>query len=141
MVSVWTDPDIGTGTFFVVIDPESDNDVSDLEFIKVGVKPTSGRLEEVMYTAESQEVRQGARYIAEVEFDKGEMWKVRILLKGEGWDGELTSEVEATPDGSIGPIAVVIYALPFVAVGALWVRAIMRRRETVEEDEEDERNE
>lgn len=136
LVSVWTDPDIGIGTFFVVIDPEPGNDVSDVKSIKIGVKPTSGRLDEAMYTAQSQEVRQGARYIAEVEFDKGEMWKVRILLEGEGWDGELTSEVEATPDGSIGPIAVVIYALPFLAVGFLWVRAIMRRRETVEEEDD-----
>ena len=136
LVSVWTDPDIGIGTFFVVIDPEPGNDVSDVKSIKVGVKPTSGRLDEAMYTAQSQEVRQGARYIAEVEFDKGEMWKVRILLEGEGWDGELTSEVEATPDGSIGPIAVVIYALPFLAVGFLWVRAIMRRRETVEVEDD-----
>jgi hypothetical protein len=64
------------------------------------------------------------------------MWKVRVVLEGKGWEGELNSEVEATPDGSIGPIAVVIYALPFLAVGILWVRAIMRRRESVEENKD-----
>lgn len=135
LVSVWTDPDIGIGTFFIVMDPQSGDDASDIKSIRVGVKPTSGRLEEEIYAAESQRVRNGARYMAEVEFDKGEMWKVRIVLEGEDWEGELNSEVEATPDGTIGPIAVVIYALPFLAVGILWVRAIMRRRETVEVEE------
>lgn len=128
LVSVWTDPDIGIGTFFVILEPVSGNELPEITSIQVGVEPTSGRLEEKIYDAEPQRVRRGARYYAEVEFDKGEMWKVRVILKGPGWEGELHSEVEATPDGTIGPIGLLIYALPFVAIGILWVRAIIRRR-------------
>ena len=137
LVSVWTDPDIGIGTFFVVFDPNPKHQgryPTDIHSVKVGVKPTSGRLEEAMYDATPQRARNGARYMSEVEFDQGEMWKVRIVIDGNGWGGELNSEVEATPDGSIGPIVILIYAIPFVLVGILWVRAIMVRRQGAEDE-------
>lgn len=129
MVSVWTDPDIGIGTFFVVMEPTSDDQpTDDIQSIKVGVAPTSGRLDEKVYTAESQPTRRGARYSVEVEFDKGEMWKVRVILEGDGWADELNSEVEATPDGSISLMAIFVYLIPFVGIGILWIRAIIIRR-------------
>lgn len=129
LVSVWTDPDIGIGTFFVVFEPASGDDTSEITSVQVAVEPTSGRLDERIYSAESQYVRYGARYFVEVEFDQGEMWNVRVILEGPGWEAELLSEVEATPDGTIGPIGLLIYALPFVAIGIIWIRAMIRRRE------------
>lgn len=129
LVSVWTDPDIGIGTFFVVFDPKSDDhSANDIRSVKIGVEPVSGRLEEAIYEFEPQRTRSGARYWTEVEFDKGEFWKVRITIEGDGFEKELHSEVEATPDGTIGPIGLLIYALPFVGIGILWFRAIMVRR-------------
>ncbi|MEX0646967.1 MAG: hypothetical protein WEA56_16220 [Balneolaceae bacterium] len=128
LVSVWTDPDIGIGTFFVVFEPVSDDHSPEINSVQVAVQPTSGRLDEVLYAAESQRVRNGARYYAEVEFDQGEMWQVRVTIEGEDWEGELNSEVEATPDGTIGPIGLLVYALPFVGIGILWFRAIVIRR-------------
>ena len=138
-VSVWTDPDIGIGTFFVVLEtnPAVTNLSKEINSIDIGVAPTSGRLDEAVYSAESQSVSYGARYWVEVQFDRGEMWKVRVILEGEDWSGELFSEVEATPDGSIGPIVILIYAFPFVLVGILWIRAIMVRRQSVEEESPD----
>ncbi|MCW9707843.1 hypothetical protein [Fodinibius salsisoli] len=134
LVSVWTDPDIGIGTFFVVFDPrKSATQSMDINSVQIGVAPTSGRLSEKLYDAERQ-VTRSVRYNTEVEFDKGEMWKVRVVIKGTGWEGELHSEVEATPDGNIGPIAVLVYAIPFIGIGILWFRAIMVRRR--KEDEE-----
>ena len=136
LVSVWTDPDIGIGTFFVVFEPnpEAQNISMKIRSVEVGVEPVSGRLEEVLYPAETQRTRKGARYFAEVEFDQGEMWHVRVVIEGDGWGEELNSEVEATPDGSIGPIVILIYAFPFVLVGILWVRAIMVRRQGTDEE-------
>lgn len=136
LVSVWTDPDIGIGTFFVVFEPnpEVQNISKEIRSVEVGVEPVSGRLEEVLYPAETQRTRKGARYFAEVEFDQGEMWKVRVVIEGDDWSEELNSEVEATPDGSIGPIVILIYAFPFLLVGILWIRAIMVRRQDTEEE-------
>lgn len=129
LVSVWTDPDIGIGTFFVIFEPISDNHVvDDIESVKIGVEPVSGRLDEAVYEFELQPSRSGARYWTEVEFDQGEFWKVRISIEGEGFQKDLQSEVEATPDGTIGPIGLLIYALPFVGIGILLFRAIIVRR-------------
>lgn len=132
LVSVWTDPDIGIGTFFVVFEPISEGIPSEITSVQIAVEPVTGRLDEAIYDAESQQVRRGARYYSEVQFDRGEMWKVRVILEGDGWNEELSSEVEATPDGSIGPIGLLVYALPFVGIGILWFRAILvrRRKET-----------
>lgn len=128
LVSVWTDPDIGTGTFFVVLEPQEGRVLPPGTEVHVGVRPVSGRLAEAVYTAVPQEVRYGARYFAEVQFDRGEMWHVRVRLAGPEGGGEVTAEVEATPDGSIGPIGLVVYLLPFLAVGFLWLKAVLRKR-------------
>ena len=128
LVSVWTDPDIGTGTFFVVIEPADGASLPDGITVDVGVAPVSGRLEEVLYRAEPQSVRYGARHYTEVQFDQGEMWRVRVLVSSEAASGVITTEVEATPDGTIGPLGLIVYLLPFLAVGFLWLKAARRKR-------------
>lgn len=137
LVSVWTDPDIGTGTFYVVFEPKSeDHEIDDIKSVKIGIEPVTGWFEEKIYEFEDQPARSGARYWTEVEFPKGEFYKVRVTIEGDGFEVELKEEVEATPDGSIGPIGLLIYALPFVGIGILWFRAIIIRRRHTEEDEE-----
>jgi hypothetical protein len=119
-VSVWTDPDVGTGTFFVILNPPAKIRV------RIGLQPVSGRLPEKIYEAEFQS---DARYFTTAPLDKAEMWRVRVLLDSPKGGGELKAEVEATPDGTLGPWASLIYLLPFVGVGLLWLKAAMRRRE------------
>jgi hypothetical protein len=128
VASVWTDPDVGTGIFFVVLEPSAGTSLPERTRVRIGVQPVTGRLPEVVYTAEAQSTRQETRFFTEVSFDRQEMWKVRVLLDGSGGGGELATEVEATPDGTIGPIALIIYPLPFLAVGFLWLKAALRRR-------------
>ena len=128
VASVWTDPDVGTGIFFVILEPSAGKTLPERTRVRIGVQPVSGRLPEAVYTAEARSTRQGIRYFTEVSFDRQEMWKVRILLDGSDGRGELTTEVEPTPDGTIGPIALLIYPLPFLAVGFLWLKAALRRR-------------
>jgi len=129
LVSIWADPDIGTGTFFVVIEPVEGRALPEGTTVRVAVQPVSGRLEEAVYDAEPQPVRYGERHMAEVQFDRGEMWHVRVLLDGPGGTGELTADVEATPDGTIGPIGMLVYLLPFLAIGFLWLKSVLYRRQ------------
>lgn len=129
IVSVWTDPDIGTGTFYVVLEAADDTAFREPVSVSIAVRPVSGRLPEAVYRAQRQRVRYGARFIAEVEFDRGELWDVRIVIEAAtGETGELVSRVEPTPDGVIGPIGLVVYAVPFLLVAALWLRAAAARR-------------
>lgn len=128
VVSVWTDPDIGTGVFFVVLEPPKGRELPERTSVRIAVRPVSGRLPEAVHPAEAQPVRYGARYFAEVPFDRGEMWRVRILVDGSEGGGELRSQVEATPAGTLGPIDLLLYLAPFLAVGFLWLKAALRRR-------------
>jgi len=128
VASVWTDPDIGTGTFFVVLDAPKGHKLPAKTSVRIGVQPVSKRLPEVFYDGEPQRVDEGARYLAKVRFDKGEMWRTRIVIGGSEGGGELAAEVEATPDGILGPLGSLVYALPFLAVGFLWIKAVLRRR-------------
>ncbi|HEV2843980.1 MAG TPA: hypothetical protein VG477_03970 [Thermoanaerobaculia bacterium] len=129
VVSVWTDPDIGTGTFFVILEPPEGTALPAQTTVRVAVEPLDKHHAETIYEAEPQKVRQGARYFTETKFDQGGLWRVRVLLAGSEGGGELTAEVEPTPDGTIGPIALVLYALPFLAVGFLWLKAVLHRKE------------
>jgi hypothetical protein len=131
LVSVWTDPDIGTGTVFVVLEPPEGRSLPAGTSVRVGVRPVSERLAEVVYQAEPQPVRHGARHFAEVRFDRGGMWRLRVVLDGVEGGGEVAVEVEATPDGTIGPVGLLVYPLPFLAVGFLWWKAALRRRRRV----------
>lgn len=135
LVTVWTDPDIGIGTFYVVFEAAEDREFVEPASVTVGVRPVTGRLPEVVYDAAPERVRRGARYLAEVEFDRGELWDVRVVIEGPEGGGELTSEVEATPDGTIGPIGLVVYSVPFVLVALLWWRASVVRHRMTEEAE------
>ena len=128
-VEVWTDPDIGTGTFFVVLQsPEGTQALPEPLRVQVTVEPVSGRLPPAVYAARRGAAREGLRYDAEVAFDRGEWWHVAVGIDWPGGSQTLTSKVEATPDGQIGPVGLVIFALPFAAVGALWLKASRRRR-------------
>jgi hypothetical protein len=128
LVSIWTDPDIGTGTFFVVLEPTEGAELPGNLRVQVGVTPQSGRLDEALYEAEAQHVRYGARYFTEVAFDQGEWWSVRVVIESDAGSEVIASEVEATPDGTLGPISLVLFLLPFLAVGFLWLKAVLRRR-------------
>jgi len=126
-VSVWTDPDVGTGTFFVILEPPAGVSIpSDLR-VEVAVQPTSGRLNETIYQAVRENLRGQIEYKALVSFDKQEYWRVRILLHSSLANGELSGTVEATPPG-LGRWDLLIYLFPFLAVGFLWLLAVKRRR-------------
>jgi hypothetical protein len=126
VASVWTDPDIGTGIVYVVLEPPEGHRLPARTSVRVGVRPVSGRLAEVFYDAEPQRAQSGARYFTKVRFDTGGMWRLRVLLTGPEGGGDLSAEVEATPDGTLGPIELGLYAIPFLAVGFLWIKAVLR---------------
>jgi hypothetical protein len=128
VASVWTDPNIGTGLFFVVLDAPKGHRLPARTTVRIGIQPVSKRLPEVLYDLEPQPVDEGARYFTNVRFDQGGMWRARVLIDGSEGGGQLTTDVEATPAGILGPLGSLVYALPFLAVGFLWLKATLRRR-------------
>ena len=124
VVSVWTDPDVGTALFFVIVDgPEVPPDLR----VQMGVQPASGRLAEVFYPAERENLQGRIQYKSQVQFDAQELWRVRVQLKSsQSGNAETVATVEATPPG-YGRWDLLIYLVPFLAVGLLWAVAIIRK--------------
>jgi len=127
VISLWTHPDLGTGLFFVMVDPLPGGAIPKDLKVQIGVQPVSGRLAEVVYSAWLQDLRGQVEYKTEVQFDQQENWKVRLILASSAGGGEAISQVVPTPAG-FGRWDLLLYLLPFLGVGFLWVTAIAKRR-------------
>jgi hypothetical protein len=127
VVSLWTHPDIGTGTFFVLVDPVPGGKIPEDLKVDIGIQPESGRLAEVVYPTAREENRGQVEYNASAQFDKDEFYRVRLVLRSSQGTEEVLSRVEATPPG-YGRWDLLLYLLPFLAVAFLWFHGMSRRR-------------
>jgi hypothetical protein len=126
-IAVWTHPDIGMGTFFVVVDPLPGAAVPNDLKIDLGIQPTSNRLAEVVYPMQRDNGRGGVQYNAQVEFDKQDFFKVRVHLQSASASGEVLSQVEATPQG-FGRWDLLFYLLPFLFIVVMFYRGVRKKR-------------
>jgi hypothetical protein len=127
VISLWTHPDVGTGTFFVFVEPIPGGTVPiDLK-VQIGVQPESGRLPEAVYTATVDDSGSHLQYKAVVEFDRDEFWRVRLVMESSQGRGEEFSRVEATPVG-FGKWDLLFFLLPFLLIAFLWLRGMSRQR-------------
>jgi hypothetical protein len=127
LVSVWADPDVGVGTFFIILEPPSSGTVPEDVAVEIGVRPVSGRLAEACHKAERENLRGRTQFKAEIPFDAQEHWSARILLNSSQGGGEAVVEVEVTPPG-YGRWDLLLYLFPFLAVGGLWLKSFLRGR-------------
>ena len=126
VVSVWTDPDVGTALFYVIVSTQQEAaPPADLQ-VQIGVQPASGRLAEVFYTTQRENVQGQTQYGTQVHFDAQEFWRVRVRLQSTLGSAETSATVEATPPG-YGRWDLLIYLLPFLAIGVLWAVAMVRK--------------
>jgi hypothetical protein len=127
VMSVWADPDVGIGTFFIILEPPQGGAIPDDIKVEIAVQPVTGRLPEARHPAAREPLRGRVQFKAEIPFDAEEMWRVRVLLQTPQGDGEATTDVEVTPPG-YGRWDLLIYLFPFLLIGLLWLRAFFRRR-------------
>jgi hypothetical protein len=126
VISVWTDPDIGRGSFFVMTQATPSGCVPDNLTVHLLVQPVSGRLPEMGYRAARQDQGTQVQYQAFVNFDVQEQWRVRVKLDSPQGSGETVAFVEPTPEG-LGRWDLLLYLLPFLAIGFLWLRAFFSK--------------
>jgi len=127
VVALWTHPDVGTGAFYVFVEPAPGGTLpSDLK-IQIGVQPLTGRLPETFYAAQRVKSRGQVQYNAQAQFDRQELWRIRLLVQSAQGSGEATAQVEVTPPG-FGRWDLLFFLLPFLLVAFLWFRGISRVR-------------
>lgn len=127
-VSIWSNPDVGTGSFFVMIDPPPGGSVPNDIKVDIAVQPVSGRLPEASYSAWREKVRNRVEYKAVVPFDKEEEWRVKLTLVSSLGGGQTSVNVQVTPTG-FGRWDLLLFLLPFLGVGLLWFKALSTKQQ------------
>jgi hypothetical protein len=127
-VSVWADPDIGVGTFYVTMERPDHGAFPDDVSVDVIVQPVSGRLSaQHAQVSRDRSPASTLQFFAQAEFDRQELWTVHVEIRSSDGGGDFVQQVEATPPG-LGRWDILWYLLPFLAVGFLWASAIVRKR-------------
>jgi hypothetical protein len=134
VISMWATPDVGIAMLYVVYSAPAGAAFVAPAAVRVGVAPVSGRLSEVMYDARPEAVRQGARFVAHIAFDRSEPWRVRVVTDGPAGGGEVVAQVQATPMPTLGPLGLALYALPITVIVGLWARTALARRHAADQD-------
>ncbi|HEV8182047.1 MAG TPA: hypothetical protein VGQ61_06715, partial [Candidatus Angelobacter sp.] len=124
-ISVWAQQHMDTGRFFVKVRPSSGTTVPDDLKVEIGVQPANQNSPEIFYAASRES--QDEQYEAEAPFDIEKSWQIRVRLQSSRGVNETTTYIGASPPGS-GQWQLLLYSLPFLSVGALWLRVYRLRR-------------
>lgn len=133
-ISIWTDPDTTDdgqpgGQFWVTLDSASGSGTVPADtHATVAIRPLdrdgpvrTGRAEAVDGSA--------ARQFVTLLLDHEGPFGVHVTVEGPMGRAEVESQVDATYDLRPAPAMLAVYMLPFVAVGAIWMRVLWRRRQ------------
>jgi hypothetical protein len=121
-VEVWSNPDVGVGSFFVVIDPPPGQSIPPDLKVQVAVQPVTHRLPEKTYDAWREKLKSRIEFKTIAPFDKEEMWHVRVILASAAVSGETDTDVMVTPT-LLGRWNLLLFLLPFAGIGFLWFKA------------------
>ena len=127
LTSALADPDVGTGTFYVMVALPDGQPLPADTAVTVWVVPEDRHLAEAGYPAQREQTRYGERFVSEVPFDAKGPWQVRLVIGGSAGQGEISFPVEVTPSG-IGLLASLACLVPFLILGGLWLRGARRQR-------------
>lgn len=125
-LSVWADPDVGVGTFYIYIPEEEDAPDPSLSLV-VHARPLDGAFEERSSTTERADSDRPYQRVVKVDFPDRGMWNVRFVLEAPEGKGELATDVDVTPPG-LGKFTIFWYLSPFVLFGFVWLKALFGRR-------------
>ena len=132
-VSIWTDPDAtddgsAAGKFWIVLQPshpeaslpaETRATVSIAPLDRAGPTQT-GRTEPAN--------RQTSRQFVALVIDHEGPFAVRVNVAGPLGVADVESNVDATYDLRPPPVMLAVYLAPFLLVGFLWIKLLIRRR-------------
>jgi hypothetical protein len=132
-VEVWADPDVtddgsAAGQFWVIVRPANPPAVLPADTrAEVSIRPsdragaaTSGRTEPVKSDV--------TRQFAALRMDHEGPFAVHVSINGPWGPADLDTSVEATYDARPAPALILVFLTPFLLVGLLWGKLLLRRR-------------
>jgi hypothetical protein len=131
LVSVWTDPDTTDdgspgGQFWVTLSRRGGADLPEATRAAVAVRPLDRPGPE--RRAEASPVRGDiGNQFAGVVMDHEGRFAVTVTIAGPLGDATVGAEVDATYDLRPPPYLLLVYLMPFLVVGLLWGRLLLRR--------------
>lgn len=138
LISLWTDPDTTDdgspgGQFWVMMSvngsstpvPEATRAIVTAMPVNRSGPTRTGSAMPVNGTASTQ-------FAGLVLEDEGR-FEIRIAIDGPLGRADVRAEVDATYDARPSPLSILVYVMPFVLIGGLWTRLLLRRRRAVRE--------
>lgn len=131
-ISVWTDPDTtddgsAGGQFWVILEPAAGGDVPPDLPVEVSIRPLSRPGE--ARTARAEPVDgDPSRQFAALVMDHEGPFAVQVSVPAPGGPLQVRAQVEATYDLRPPPGTALVYLVPFLLVGGLWIKLLVRRR-------------
>jgi hypothetical protein len=135
IISIWTDPDAtddgkAAGQFWIVIHPvDAAKTIPDGTRAHVAIRPSDRAGAEHAAQAAPVDGLITRQFVALLMDHEGR-FAVRVTVDGPLGVSHVTSDVDATYDARPAPILLVVYLVPFLAIGGLWI-ALLRRRTRV----------
>jgi hypothetical protein len=131
IVSVWTDPDSTDdgspgGRFWVTLRPSS-GPLPAGTLVQITITPLD-RAGEALTSRADEVAGYPANRLAALVMDHEGRFHVRAIIDGPLGRAQVEAEVVATYDERPPPAMIAIYLLPFVLVGFLWIKLLLRRR-------------
>lgn len=136
-ISIWTDPDStddGTpgGQFWIVITPSARNTLMPLDTRAIvsarAAAPPSPAQDAVRSTKTAPVRGDVTNQFGALVFDHEGPYAVHVEVAGPLGQAVVDAMVDATYDLRPPPYMLVWYLMPFVLVGILWTRLLLRRR-------------
>jgi len=133
-ISVWTDPDTtddgrAAGQFWIVVDPgDNTRQVPADTRASVTIRPLDREGPALSARAEPVNGAVG-RQFGVLLMDHEGPYEVRVTVEGPMGHAEVDSRVDATYDLRPSRGLIALYLFPFIAIGALWAKVLVRRRQ------------
>jgi hypothetical protein len=138
-ISIWTDPDAtddgsAQGQFWVVLAPAKGPDgangaatIPAGTSVDVTIRATDRQAPPHTGRAAPVDGLITRQFVA-LRMDHEGPFSVHVLVDGPLGRAEVRSRVDATYDERPPALLLIVFAFPFVAIGVLWFRVMMRRR-------------
>jgi hypothetical protein len=132
-ISIWTDPDTTddgrpAGQFWVVLEPaQRGESIPAGTRARVTIRPLDRQGPARSGDAAPVDGAVTRQFVALLMDHEGP-FGVHVGVDGPLGQAEVESKVDATYDLRPAPFLLAVYLFPFLAIGALWVKVLLRRR-------------